>query len=51
MEAEYANISVYCPLSGCTYIKLLHKLKHSMKNVINIKSNDNKCFLCCLLDI
>ena len=30
-----------------TYIELPHKLKHSMKGLINIKNNDNKCFLWC----
>ena len=39
---EYANISVYNPLFGRTYIELLDKLKNSMKSLINIKSNDNK---------
>ena len=46
-EAEYVNISVYTPLSGSTYIELPHKLRHSMKGLINIKNNDNKCFLWC----
>ena len=41
------NISIYCPLSGSTYIKLSRKLKNSMKGLINIKNNDNKCFLWC----
>ena len=39
------NISVYIPLSGSTYIELPNKLKHSMKGLINIKNNDNKCIL------
>ena len=47
---EYLNrgctdISIYNPLSGSTHIELPAELKHSMKGLINIKSNDNKCFL------
>ena len=44
IEAQYVNISIYSPLSGGTYIELPHKLKHSMKGLINIKNNDNKRF-------
>ena len=47
IEAEYVYIFVYSPLSGNAYIELPHKLKHSMKGLINIKNNDNKCFLWC----
>ena len=28
VDAEYVNIFVYSVLSGSTYIKLLHKLRH-----------------------
>ena len=41
------NISFYGPLIGSTYIKLPDKLKNSMKGLINIKNNENKCFLWC----
>ena len=47
IEAEYVNISVYSPLSGSTYIEFSQKLKHSMKDLINIKNNDNNSFLSC----
>ena len=47
IEAQYVNISVYSPLSGSTYIELLDKLKNPMKGLINIKNNENKCFLWC----
>ena len=47
IEAQYVNISVYSPLSGSTYIELPDKLKNPMKGLINIKNNDNKCFLWC----
>ena len=32
---------------GSTYIKLPDKLKNPMKSLINIKNNDNQCFLWC----
>ena len=38
------NISIYSPLIGSTYIELPDKLKNPMKDLINIKSNDNKYF-------
>ena len=47
VEAQYVNISVYSPLIRSTYIELSDGLKNSMKVLINIKNNDNKCFLWC----
>ena len=44
IEAQYVNISIYSPLIGSTYIELPDGLKNSMKGLINIKNNDNKCF-------
>ena len=41
------NISSYLPLSGSTYIKLPLVLNHPIKGLINIKNDDNKCFLWC----
>ena len=41
------NISAHSPLIGSTYIELPDKLKNPIKGLINIKSNDNKCFLWC----
>ena len=32
---------------GSTYIELPDKLKNPMEGLINIKNNDNKCFLWC----
>ena len=32
---------------GSTYIELPDKLKNLMKGLINIKNNDNKCFVWC----
>ena len=39
------NISIYGQLIGSTYIDLPDKLKNPVKGLINIKNNDNKCFL------
>ena len=47
IAAENINISPYSPLIRSTYIELLDGLKNSMKGLINIKNNDNKCFLWC----
>ena len=47
IDGEYVNISVYSLLIGSTYIELPDELKHPMKGLINIKNNDNKCFLWC----
>ena len=43
------NISVYSPLIGRTHIELPNRLKNSIKGLINIKNNDNKCLLWCHL--
>ena len=45
INGEYVNISFYSPLTGSTYISLPDKLKNPMKGLINIKNNDNKCFI------
>ena len=47
IETQYVNISIYSPLIGSTHIELPDKLKNPMKGLINIKSNDSKCFLWC----
>ena len=47
IDGEYVNISVYIPLVGSTNIELPDELKNPMKGLINIKNNDNKCFLWC----
>ena len=43
--SQYLNLSSYLPLSESTYIKLPKELNHPMKGLINIKNDDNKCFL------
>ena len=46
-ESQYINISTYRPLVGSSYIELPIELKHPRKGLINIKDNDQKCFLWC----
>ena len=45
IDSEYVNISAYRPLIQSTYIELPDELKHARKGLVNIKNNDNKCFL------
>ena len=47
INGEYVNISMYSPLIGSSFVKLPNELKHPKKGLINIKNNDNKCFLWC----
>ena len=47
IQGLYINTSNYEPLSGSSYIQLPEKLRKSKKDLINIKNNDNKCFLWC----
>ena len=46
-ESQYINISTQRPLVGSSYIDLPMELKHPRKGLINIKNNDQKCFLWC----
>ena len=45
IEPQYVNISTYRPLGGSSYLDLPIELKHPKKGLINIKKNDQKCFL------
>ena len=47
IESQYINISTYRPLAGNSYIELPIELKHPRKGLINLKNNDQKCFLWC----
>ena len=47
IESQYINISTHRPLVGSSYIDLPIELKHPKKGLINIKNNDQKCFLWC----
>ena len=45
--SHYLNISSYKLLSGSTFCGLPKELSDSVKGLINIQNNDNKCFLWC----
>ena len=45
IESQYINISTYRPLLGNSYIDLSIELRSPKKGLINIKNNDQKCFL------
>ena len=45
--SQYLDLSSHLPLSGSSYIKLPKELNHLMKGLINVKNDDNKCFLWC----
>ena len=47
IESQYINISTHRSLEGSSYIDLPIELKHPKKGLINIKNNDQKCFLWC----
>ena len=47
IESQYINISAYKSLVGTSYIDLPIELRSSRKRLINIKNNDQKCFLWC----
>ena len=47
IESQYINITTYMPLAGLSYIDLPIELRSPRKRLINIKSNDQKCFLWC----
>ena len=46
-KSQNINISTYRPLSGSSYIKLPAELRSPKKGLINIKNNNQKCFLWC----
>jgi len=43
----YINIVFYIPLRGNSYILLPKELRNSKKGLINLKNEDNRCFLWC----
>ena len=47
IKCQYINISTFRPLIGSSYIKLPAELRNTKKGLINIKNNDQKCFLSC----
>ena len=42
---HYINIVSYIPLRGNSYIPLSKELRNSKKGLINLKNEDNRCFL------
>ena len=44
---HYINVVSYIPLRGNSYIPLPKELRNSKKGLINLKNDDNKCFLWC----
>ena len=47
VESQYISISTYRPLSRSSYVNLPAELKSSKNGLINVKNNDQKCFLWC----
>ena len=45
IESQYINITTYKPLVGSSYIDLPIELRSPRKGLINIKNNDQNCFL------
>ena len=45
IDSQYINITTYKPLVGSSYIELPIELCGPRKGLINIKNNDQKCFL------
>ena len=46
---QYIDILLYKPLEASSYIELPPELQHSRKGLVNIKNEDQKCFVYCLL--
>ena len=44
---HYINVVSYIPLRGNSYILLPKELRNLKKGLINLKNEDNKCFLWC----
>ena len=45
IDGHYINVAVSKPLDGNSYITLPEELQHRKKGLVNIKNEDNKCFL------
>ena len=44
---HYINIAKYVPLRGSSYLPLPEEVSNSKKGLINIKNEDDRCFLWC----
>jgi hypothetical protein len=47
IESHYVNIAMYKPLAGSSYMKLPDDISNSMCGLINMKNDDNMCFVWC----
>ena len=47
IESHYVNIAMYKPLAGSSYMKLPEDISNSKCGLLNIKNNDNRCFVWC----
>lgn len=47
VTGHFINIVKYIPLKGSSYLPLPEELRNSKKGLINIKNNDNRCFVWC----
>ena len=45
INSQYLNISSYVPLFSGSFFELPEELNNSKKGLINLRNNDNKCFL------
>ena len=45
IEFQYIDVSTYRPFSESSHVRLPAKLELQKKGLINIKNNDQKCFL------
>ena len=45
IESHYVNIAMYKPLAGSSYMKLPADISNSMCGLINMKNDDNMCFM------
>ena len=45
IESHYINIAMYKPLKGSSYITLPRDISNPKCGLINMKNNDNKCFM------
>jgi hypothetical protein len=45
IESHYVNIAMYKPLAGSSYMKLPDDISNSMCGLINMKNDDNMCFV------
>jgi hypothetical protein len=47
IEIHYVNIAMYKPLAGSSYMELPEDISNSKCGLINIRNDDNMCFMWC----